>query len=104
LGVKLPGREAIPPLPNTASWRGAQLKSTGTTSTFTLLRRQQKKFKVPSDLLNKNSFWPGPHVPPDGSWHTGRDEKSETCFCLCGVARLVNELLVVTYCPVCGCL
>jgi hypothetical protein len=30
LEVKQPGRGAIPPLPNTPSWRGAQLKSTGT--------------------------------------------------------------------------
>jgi len=32
--------EAIPPLPNTPSWRGAQLKkSTGTTLPFTFIHR-----------------------------------------------------------------
>jgi hypothetical protein len=35
LGVKWPGREAIPQLPSTCSWTGAQLKkSTGTTLPF----------------------------------------------------------------------
>jgi hypothetical protein len=34
---------AIPPLPNTPSWRGAQLKSTGTTLPLPVLYQQRQK-------------------------------------------------------------
>jgi hypothetical protein len=54
-------RGAIPPLPNTPSWRAAQLKSTGTTLSLPLtcvsgLRRFQK-FVIQSRRPLQQSLW-----------------------------------------------